>query len=131
MPTGRGTLQGTPPPYVTTEHVHTLRDVSPLWARRGSWNLYLYFSETHQEPHVAVRGSGHRASIRIADGAVLAGHLPAQMLREVRNLLQQHADLATEAFRATAAYEFPGTLEEMLRRAGAPPHATEVDDYER
>jgi hypothetical protein len=91
--------------------------MSPAWARRGSWALYLYFSEPHQVPHVAVRSGSDRASVRISDGAVLAGHLPPKVLREVQELLDEYRALATEAFLTTAAADFPGTLEEMLERA--------------
>jgi hypothetical protein len=103
-------------------------DVSPAWARRGGWSLHFYFSEPHQVPHVAVRSGSSRASIRISDGEVLAEDLPPRVLREVRALLASHRDLAAEAFATTVAFEFPGTLEEMLERAQSDPGAEEVDD---
>jgi hypothetical protein len=91
--------------------------MSPAWARRAGWVLYFYFAEPHQVPHVAVRAGYDRASIRISDGAVLAGELPPKVLREVRTLLAAHRELALEAFLTTAASDFPGTLEAMLERA--------------
>jgi len=107
------------------------RNMSPAWARRGGWSLHFYFSEPHQVPHVAVRSSEHRASIRISDGELLAGELPARVLREVQALLSAHRDLATEAFATTAAFDFPGTLEEMLGRARPEVDAEEVGDDEQ
>jgi hypothetical protein len=91
--------------------------MSPAWARRGGWAIYLYANEPHQVPHVAVRGPGYRANVRIVDGELLAGHLPPQVHREVRELLAAHRTLAVRAFEQTAAHAFPGTLEEMLDRA--------------
>lgn len=93
--------------------------MSPAWARRGEWAIYLYANEPHQVPHVAVRGPGYRASVRIPDGEILAGHLPPQVLREVRKLLTAHRTLAVKAFEQTVARAFPGTLEEMLDPLGA------------
>lgn len=104
--------------------------MSPAWARSGGWTLHFYFSEPHQVPHVAVRAGGDRASIRIADGEVLAGHLSPQVLREVRALLATHRDLALEAFLTTAASDFPGTLEQMLERAQPDAEHQEPDDHE-
>jgi hypothetical protein len=99
--------------------------MSPTWARRGGWAIYLYAKEPHRVPHVAVRGPDFRANVRISDGAVLAGDLPPQVLREVRSLLADHRELAIEAFEQTLAHAFPGTLEEMLDRVTP---AEEVND---
>lgn len=90
--------------------------MSPAWARRRGWSLHLYAAEPHKVPHVQVRGGGFRANIRISDGELLAGTLPPRMLREVRQLLAEHRELATEAFEQTLRHAFPGTLEEMLER---------------
>lgn len=102
--------------------------MSPAWARRSGWAIYLYANEPHRVPHVAVRGSGYRANVRIADGAVLAGHLPPQVLREVRQLLATHRALAARAFEQTAAHAFPGTLEDMLGEAENPEEVDDDDD---
>lgn len=53
------------------------------------------------------------------------------MLSEVRELLAAHRDLASVAFAATAAFDFPGTLEEMLERATLDNDTEEVDDDEQ
>ena len=50
------------------------------------------------------------------------------MLREVRALLAAHRDLAALAFATTVAFDFPGTLEEMLERATSGADTEEVDD---
>ncbi len=105
--------------------------MSPAWARRGGWSLHFYFSEPHQVPHVAVRSGEHRASIRISDGELLAGDLPPRVLREVRALLATHRDLAALAFATTVAFDFPGTLEEMLERATSDAATEEVGDDEQ
>lgn len=81
-------------------------------------------------PPLRVRGGDERASIRISDGEVLAGHLQPKVLREVRALLATHRDLATEAFLTTAASDFPGTLEDMLKRARPYADSEEVHDDE-
>lgn len=104
--------------------------MSPAWARRSGWSLHFYFSEPHQVPHVAVRSGEHRASIRISDGDVLAGELHPRALREVRALLSAHRELAMEAFTRTVAFDFPGTLEEMLERATTDDDMQEVNDDE-
>ena len=106
--------------------------MSPAWASNRGWSLYLYADEPHRVPHVQVRGAGFRASIRITDGAVLAGAAPPKVLREVRALLAQHRDLAVAAFHATLEHSFPGTLDDMLaRNAGAETVKKETDDDER
>lgn len=103
----------------------------PTWARRAGWSLHFYFSEPHQVPHVAVRSGEHRASIRISDGELLAGDLPPRVLREVQALLTAHRALAAEAFATTVAFDFPGTLEEMLERATPDNDTEEGDDDEQ
>lgn len=105
--------------------------MSPVWASQHGWSLYLYADEPHRVPHVQVRGAGFRASIRISDGAVLAGAAPPRVIREVRVLLARHRDLATEAFDATLGHSFPGTLDDMLADLEAGPTGTEEDDDEQ
>lgn len=101
--------------------------MSPVWASQHGWSLYLYADEPHRVPHVQVRGADFRASIRISDGAVLAGAAPPRVIREVRVLIARHRDLATEAFHATLDHRFPGTLDDMLADPKGGPTRTEED----
>lgn len=45
---------------------------------------------------------------------MLAGQLPAKQLRQVRRLLEEHRELALEAFQRAFRHEFPSTLEQQL-----------------
>lgn len=65
--------------------------------------------EEHQLPHVAVRGE-HRATVRLEDGQILAGHLPAKLHRAVRRFLAEHRDEAYAAWVATQRREPPDRL---------------------
>ena len=88
--------------------------MSPQWASIGSTKLYFYGAEPHRRPHVDVRGPGFNATLDVETGEVLAGRLPAKQLRQVRRLLEEHRELALEAFHRAFRHEFPGTLEQQL-----------------
>ncbi len=88
--------------------------MSPRWASIGNCDLYFYAAERHRRPHVDVRGPDFNATLDIETGEVLAGRLPTGELRRVRRLLDQHRELALEAFQRTLEYDFPGTLEQQL-----------------
>lgn len=88
--------------------------MSPHWASIGSTKLYFYGSEPHRRPHVDVRGPGFNATLDVQTGEVLAGQLPTKQLRQVRQLLEEHRELAVEAFDRAFNHDFPGTLEQQL-----------------
>ena len=87
--------------------------MSPRWAAIRNCSLYFYGSERHR-PHVDVRGPGFDATLDLETSEVLAGWIPPKELRRVRRLLDQHRELAIEAFRRTLDLDFPGTLEQQL-----------------
>jgi hypothetical protein len=60
--------------------------MSPRWATVAGHDLYFYWSEPHQRPHVDVRGPDGRATVDVATGEVLAGRLPPRVLRAVARL---------------------------------------------
>jgi hypothetical protein len=62
----------------------------PRWATVAGHGLWSYYHEEHQLPHVAVRGE-HRATVRLQDGAILAGSLPTNVRRAVRRFLAEHS----------------------------------------
>lgn len=78
--------------------------------------LWFYYHEEHQLPHVAVRGEHravrgeHRATVRLEDGAILAGALPANVHRAVRRFLADHREEAYAAWFATQRRERPDSL---------------------
>jgi hypothetical protein len=88
--------------------------MSPRWAEVGNCRLYFYGAERHERPHVDVRGPGFNATVDVQTGEVLAGALPRKELREVRRLLEEHRELALEAFYRTLEHDFPGTLDQQL-----------------
>lgn len=88
--------------------------MSPHWASIGSMKLYFYGAEPHRRPHVDVRGPGFNATLDVQTGEVLAGQLPTKQLRQVRQLLKKHQELALEAFDRALRHDFPGTLEQQL-----------------
>ncbi|WP_370324561.1 DUF4160 domain-containing protein [Euzebya sp.] len=89
--------------------------MSPRWHAIEGASLDFYFNETHQRPHVAVRGAGWSCTVALDSMEVLAssGRPPARVMAAVIDLLGEHRDLAVRAFFETAAHRFPGTLEEM------------------
>lgn len=90
--------------------------MSPRWAAVGSAVLYFYADEPHQRPHVDVVGPDWDVKIALDDLAILdrSGKVPAATLRDVVKLLREHRHLAVEAFQATRAHRFPGTLAKQL-----------------
>jgi hypothetical protein len=81
----------------------------PRWAEVGGHGLWFYYREEHQAPHIAVRGE-HRATVRLEDGAILAGHLPTKLHRAIRRFLVDHHHEALAAWDAAQRREPPGTL---------------------
>jgi len=57
--------------------------------RRRKWKISVYGRE-HGMPHVHVTGPDFRAVVEITTGTVLVGHLPAQVLMNVRDWLAAH-----------------------------------------
>ena len=88
--------------------------MSPRWASVGRCGLYFYAAERHHRPHVDVRGPGIRATLDVRTGEVLAGYVPPRELRRVRRLLEEHRELALEAFHQALEHDFAGTLEDQL-----------------
>ena len=56
--------------------------------------IYLYFfdDEQHKTPHIHARYQGGDASLSIADGAVLAGALPAAKIKLVQAWIEIHRE---------------------------------------
>ena len=86
--------------------------MSPRWAEVSGYGLYFYAQELHRRPHVAVRGGEHRATLDVLTGEVLAGSLPPNVLRRVRNLLSEHREEALEAFADAIEHRIPRRLGE-------------------
>jgi len=86
--------------------------MAPRFAEVDGLSLYLYYSEPHQRPHIAVRrGRQSLATVDIETGDVIAGELSAQEERNVRGLLEEHRDAFRAAFEKALRHEDPGTLE--------------------
>lgn len=88
--------------------------MSPRWATVAGYGLYFYAEERHQRPHVDVRRGSEHATLDVQTGELLAGELPPRVLKAVRALLAAHRDEAVEAFHATRAHRFPGTLDTAM-----------------
>lgn len=54
--------------------------------------MYFYDDKQHRLPHFHAECSGDRAVFSIADGEVLAGHLPANKTRLVQAWIEIHRD---------------------------------------
>ena len=54
----------------------------------------IYYADTsrHHKPHIHVRYQGHKASVAIEDGSVLAGEIPLKQLRMVQVWVDLHRD---------------------------------------
>jgi len=63
----------------------------PRVASFTKFGLYLYAND-HGVAHVHIESPVGRASIAIADGAVLAGHVPVSMVREAQAWVAAHRD---------------------------------------
>ena len=88
--------------------------MSPRWATVGNAALYFYPSEPHRRPHVDVVGPDWNVKLSLDTLEILveSGKVPPKLLKRVIELLQEHQDEAIEAFHATMAHRFPGTLDE-------------------
>lgn len=73
--------------------------MTPQYANIGPHKLYLYASEPHQRPHIAVRGA-ERATVDLVTGDVLAGRLSPKAHRDIRAWLEEHREEAIAAFHA-------------------------------
>jgi hypothetical protein len=75
--------------------------------------LYFYATEPHGRPHVEVRGPGWRVKVALDSLETLAisGTPQPGTMRQVLVLLRRHQQEAIDAFHATAAHRFPGTLD--------------------
>jgi hypothetical protein len=87
--------------------------MSPRWATVAGYDLYFYAAERHQRPHVDVRGPDGRATLDIRTGEVLAGRLPARVLRAVKTVLDAHRTRALEAFQAALEHRPFDSLETL------------------
>lgn len=63
----------------------------PRVAIFAKFSLYIYAND-HGIAHVHIESPAGRASIEIADGAVLAGDVPASMVREAQAWVAAHRD---------------------------------------
>ena len=61
----------------------------PEIKRFGGFKLVMFFQDENP-PHVHIRGAGFAAKVRISNGDVLAGAVPAKVLKEARRWIQQH-----------------------------------------
>ena len=61
----------------------------PEIKRVGGFKLVMFFQDENP-PHVHIRGAGFAAKVRISNGDVLAGAVPAKVLKEARRWIQQH-----------------------------------------
>ena len=81
----------------------------PLISQFYGIAIYLYF-EDHAPPHIHARYAGAEAVIAIADGALIAGELPARALRLVREWVElRRAELEHNWMLASA----PAPLEKI------------------
>ncbi len=65
------------------DDIHVLRD--------PRFDLLRRHESTHK-PHIHVRYQGHKASVAIEDGSVLAGEIPLRQLRMVQVWVDLHKD---------------------------------------
>ncbi|HNS22342.1 MAG TPA: DUF4160 domain-containing protein [Sedimentisphaerales bacterium] len=54
----------------------------------------IYYEDTgrHHKPHIHVRYQGHKASVAIEDGSVLAGEIPLRQMKMVQVWVDLHRD---------------------------------------
>ncbi len=87
--------------------------MAPRFAEVDGLSLYLYHSEPHKRPHIAVRrGRQALATVDIETGEVIAGKLSAQEERSVRRLLDENRTAFRDAFEKALRHENPGTLDD-------------------
>jgi hypothetical protein len=72
----------------------------------------MYYAD-HPPPHFHARYGGAAAKIEIATGAVIAGSLPNNALRLVREWLEQHGDELERNFERVANEEKPEKVEPL------------------
>lgn len=74
--------------------------------------FFVFTRESHHHlAHVHVWYSGDEASVSIADGAVLAGHLPAPALAIARQWLAKYRDEALQAWTDIKAGRTPKKIQ--------------------
>ena len=61
----------------------------PEIARLGSFKLLMFFQDENP-PHVHIKGSDFAAKIGIANGDLLAGHVPNKVLKQARRWVEEH-----------------------------------------
>ena len=61
----------------------------PELARFGSWKILMFFQDENP-PHVHLAGPNFAAKMRISDGSLLAGRVPARELRRARLWVEAH-----------------------------------------
>lgn len=59
----------------------------------------------HPPPHIHAEYQGHRALVAIADGAIIAGKLPRQAARLVKEWCQTHQDELLADWTLAQAFE--------------------------
>ena len=71
--------------------------------------IALFYEDTgrHNKPHIHVRYQGHKASVLIEDGTVLAGDIPIKQLRMVQVWIDIHQDELMADWELAAAGEEP------------------------
>jgi hypothetical protein len=74
--------------------------------------IEMYYAD-HPPPHFHARYSGETAKIEIATGAVIAGALPKNALRLVREWLEEHRDELHKNFERVANEETPEKVEPL------------------
>lgn len=85
--------------------------MSPRFADVGGFSLWLYFSEPHQRPHVAIRSGRRRvATMDITTGELLAGRLRSHDLRRLQAFIKEHREALLAAFDAATRHSWPGTM---------------------
>jgi hypothetical protein len=69
--------------------------------------MFFEDSDRHNLPHIHVRYAGHKASIAVEDGRVLAGDIPAKQLKLVQAWIEIHKDELFVDWELAAAGEHP------------------------
>uniref|UniRef100_UPI004055C39B DUF4160 domain-containing protein n=1 Tax=Candidatus Electronema sp. TaxID=2698783 RepID=UPI004055C39B len=69
--------------------------------------MYLLDNKHHNIPHIHAKYAEYEASISIADGEVLAGHLPRKQLRLVQAWIELRRDELTADWEIALSDEKP------------------------